>query len=294
MQKSKASHPAVHEHQRPPIWAEEAVGFHKRPKMIHEPVKIVVPCAIFEVQFPIPPDKGAHLSSYIEGPAEAASIDTDRIPSNDTNKPASIKTITSTSIDTHRVSEQKEYEVCQNLFDGGTTTRPDKSGRKKRRNWKKRKRIKDGPQLSLIPHFSYGVRKSREIPVTEVQSRENISTTRRFPIPSIFEYHNFEENSSLMKKRPEPNPIIGFNMDSLSKKPNIRRNGQRIMKSNLQQQPNQFYTCLDWKLAGSICFKSNIGDQKINLGIQEAHPVIQKSQTSPFHAPVTIGQEDPL
>lgn len=117
---------------------------------------------------------------------------------------------------------------------------------------------------------------------------------RRFPIPSIFEYHNFEEDSSLMKKRPEPNPIIGFNMDSLSKKPNIRRNGQRIMKSNLQPQPNQFYTCLDWKLAGSICFKPNIGDQKINLGIQEAHPVIQKSQTSPFHAPVTIGQEDPL
>ncbi|KAF2575890.1 hypothetical protein F2Q70_00004333 [Brassica cretica] len=185
MQKSKASHPAVHEHQRPPICAEEAVGFHKRPKMIHEPVKIVVPCAIFVVEFPIPPDKGAHLSSYIEvlndhqhlessqrglrfrdevykGPAEAASIDTDRIPSNDTNKPASIKTITSTSIDTHRVSEQKEYEVCQNLFDGGTTTRPDKSGGKKRRNWKKRKGIKDGPQLSLIPHFSYRVKKSKE------------------------------------------------------------------------------------------------------------------------------------
>ncbi|KAG2275654.1 hypothetical protein Bca52824_058209 [Brassica carinata] len=67
MQKSKASHPAVREHQRPPICAEEAVGFHKRPKMIHEPVKIVVPCAIFEVEFPIPPDQGAHLSSYIEG-----------------------------------------------------------------------------------------------------------------------------------------------------------------------------------------------------------------------------------
>nr|VDD31534.1 unnamed protein product [Brassica oleracea] len=185
MYMSMASHFVVPKHQRPPIWTEEAAGFHKKVKRIHDPpVKIVVPCAIFEVEFPIPPDQGAHLSSYIEvlndhqhlessqrglrfrdevykGPTEAASIDTDRIPSNDTNKPASIKTITSTSIDTHRVSEQKEYEVCQNLFDGGTTTRPDKTGGKKRRNWKKRKRIKDGPQLSLIPHFSYGVRKSR-------------------------------------------------------------------------------------------------------------------------------------
>ncbi|KAH0898806.1 hypothetical protein HID58_048374, partial [Brassica napus] len=39
-------------------------GF-KRVKTIHDPVKIVVPCAVFEVEFPIPPDKGSHLSSYI-------------------------------------------------------------------------------------------------------------------------------------------------------------------------------------------------------------------------------------
>ncbi|KAF2552401.1 hypothetical protein F2Q68_00034915 [Brassica cretica] len=161
--------------QRPPICAEEADGFHKRVKKIHDPVKIVVPCEVFEVEFPIPPDKGAHLSSYIEvlddhqhveasqtglrfrnevdkGPAEAASIDTDRIPSNDTkdaisndiNKPTSIDATTSPSINTGCVSDQKEYEVCQNLFDRGTTTRPDKSGRKKRRNWKKRKRTKGG------------------------------------------------------------------------------------------------------------------------------------------------------
>ena len=64
-------------------------------------------------------------------------------------------------MDTERVSEQKEFDVCGNLRDGDTTTRSDKSGGKKRRNWKKRKRIKDGPQLSLIPHFLDGVRKSR-------------------------------------------------------------------------------------------------------------------------------------
>ncbi|KAF2538755.1 hypothetical protein F2Q68_00020787 [Brassica cretica] len=171
---SKASHLDVPKHQRPPIWTEEAAEFHKRVKRIHDPVKIVVPCAVSEVEFPIPPDKGAHLNSYIEvlddhqhieasqrglrfrdevdkGLAEAASIDSDQIPSNDTtyaisndiNKPASIDATTSPSIDTGRVSEQKEFNVCGNLFDGETTTRSDKSGGKKGRNWKKRKRTKE-------------------------------------------------------------------------------------------------------------------------------------------------------
>ncbi|KAF3509461.1 hypothetical protein F2Q69_00007550 [Brassica cretica] len=125
-----------------------------------------------------------HISSYIEvlddhqhveasqrglrfrdevdkGPTEVASIDTDRIPSNDTNKPASIDATTSPSIYTGRVSEQMKFDVCGNLRDGDTTTLSDKSGGKKRRNWKKRKMIKEGSQLSLIPHFSDGVRKSR-------------------------------------------------------------------------------------------------------------------------------------
>ncbi|KAF3573114.1 hypothetical protein F2Q69_00058964 [Brassica cretica] len=176
MYMSKASHPAVHEHQRPPICVEEDVEFHKRVKRIHDPVKIVVPCALVKVEFPIPPDRSMQLSPYIgilddplhaeasqrglrfkdevdKGPAEAASIDTDRIPSNDINNQA--------LIDTGRVSEQKEFEVCGNLRDGDTTTRSDKSGGKKRRNWKKRKRIMGDPQLSLIPRFSDGVRKSR-------------------------------------------------------------------------------------------------------------------------------------
>ncbi|KAF3501423.1 hypothetical protein F2Q69_00043728 [Brassica cretica] len=43
--------------------------------------------------------KGLRFRDEVDkGPAEA-SIDTGRIPSNDTNKPASIDTITSTSID---------------------------------------------------------------------------------------------------------------------------------------------------------------------------------------------------
>ncbi|KAF3497116.1 hypothetical protein DY000_02052653 [Brassica cretica] len=169
---------------RPPIWTEEAAGFHKRVKRIHDPVKIVVPCVLFEAESPIPLDRSMHISSYIEvlddhqhveasqrwlrfrdevnkGPAEAASIDTDQIPSNDINKPTSIDATTSPSIDTGRKSEQKEFDVCGDLRDGDTTTRSDKSGGKKRRNWKKRKKIKDGPQVSLIPRFSNGVRKSR-------------------------------------------------------------------------------------------------------------------------------------
>ncbi|WZZ78639.1 hypothetical protein YC2023_099211 [Brassica napus] len=168
MYKSKASHLSVPKHQRPPIWTEEATGFHKRVR-IHDPVKIVVPCAVFETESPIPPDRSMQFSSYIEvlddrqhveasqrglrfqdevdkGPAEPVSIDTDRIPSIDTNKPASIDTTTSpsidttaspsidnttsSSIDTGRVSEQKEFNVCGNLRDGETTTRSDKSGGK--------------------------------------------------------------------------------------------------------------------------------------------------------------------
>ncbi|KAF3577176.1 hypothetical protein DY000_02032835 [Brassica cretica] len=140
-------------------------------KRIHDPVKFVVLCVVFEADSPIPPDK------VDKGPAEPVSIATDRIPSINTNKQASIDTTTSPSIDTTpspsidpttsssldtgRISEQKEFDVCGNLRDGDITTRSDKSGGKKRRNWKKRKRIKDGPQVSLTPHFSDCVRKSR-------------------------------------------------------------------------------------------------------------------------------------
>ncbi|KAF3503018.1 hypothetical protein F2Q69_00042932 [Brassica cretica] len=63
---SEASDNVDSKHLRPLICAEEAIGFHKRVKRIHDPVKIVVPCAVFEVEFPIPPDNGSHLSSYIE------------------------------------------------------------------------------------------------------------------------------------------------------------------------------------------------------------------------------------
>uniref|UniRef100_A0A0D3D4N8 Uncharacterized protein n=1 Tax=Brassica oleracea var. oleracea TaxID=109376 RepID=A0A0D3D4N8_BRAOL len=153
MHMSKASHLAVPKHQRPRIWIEESHGFHKSVKRIHDPVKIVVPCAVFEAGSPIPPDRSVHLDSYIgilddhqhieasqrglrfrdevdKGPAEAASVDTDRIssvdtdqiPSNDINKPTSIDATSSPSIDTGRVSEQKKFDVCENLRDGDTTT----------------------------------------------------------------------------------------------------------------------------------------------------------------------------
>nr|VDD31311.1 unnamed protein product [Brassica oleracea] len=173
---SEASHNADSKHLRPLICPEEVAWFHKRVKRIHDPVKFVVPCAVVEVEFPLPPDKGAHLSSYVEvlddhqhieayhrglrfrdevdkDPAEATSIDNDRIPSNDTNKPASIDATTSPSINTGCISEQKKSNVCGTLRDEDATTRSDKSGEKKRRNWKKRKRIKGDSQLSFIPRF---------------------------------------------------------------------------------------------------------------------------------------------
>ncbi|KAH0884124.1 hypothetical protein HID58_060220, partial [Brassica napus] len=61
----EASHLAVPKHQRPPFWTEEAAGFHKRVKKIHDPMKIVVPCAVFEAESPIPPDRSMQFSSYI-------------------------------------------------------------------------------------------------------------------------------------------------------------------------------------------------------------------------------------
>ncbi|KAF2561734.1 hypothetical protein F2Q70_00016778 [Brassica cretica] len=112
---------------RPPIWTEEGDGFHKIVKRIHDHVKAVVPCAVVEVEFPVPPDRSMLFSSHIEvlddyhhveasqrglgfrdevdmGPAEATSIDTDQIPSNDINKLASINANPPTSIHSGRVS----------------------------------------------------------------------------------------------------------------------------------------------------------------------------------------------
>ncbi|KAL0730328.1 hypothetical protein Bca4012_026421 [Brassica carinata] len=66
MHMSKTSHPVVPKYQRPPIWTEEADGFHKRVKRIYDPVKLMVPFAMFDAESPIPPDKGVYLSSYIE------------------------------------------------------------------------------------------------------------------------------------------------------------------------------------------------------------------------------------
>lgn len=64
MHKSNALNLVVPKHQRPPIFEEEVVRFHKRVKMIHDHVKIVVPCDVFEAESPIPADKSVHLSSY--------------------------------------------------------------------------------------------------------------------------------------------------------------------------------------------------------------------------------------
>ncbi|KAF2559280.1 hypothetical protein F2Q68_00016178 [Brassica cretica] len=144
----------------------------------------MVPCAVFEVKSPIPPDKGVYLSSYIEvlndqhhveasqrglrfrdkideGPAEAPSSDISKSELIDTNTSLSIDTDQIPSIDTKRESEQNEYELCGNIFYGDITTHSDKSGRKKWRNWKKKKRINEGSHISLIPNFLDDARKSR-------------------------------------------------------------------------------------------------------------------------------------
>ncbi|KAF2577057.1 hypothetical protein F2Q68_00005175 [Brassica cretica] len=40
---------------------EEATGFHKRVKRIHDHVKFVVPCAVFKAESPIPPDRSIYI-----------------------------------------------------------------------------------------------------------------------------------------------------------------------------------------------------------------------------------------
>ncbi|KAF2535474.1 hypothetical protein F2Q68_00020610 [Brassica cretica] len=67
MYMSKASHLVVPKNHRPPSWTKEAVGFHKRVKRIHDPVKVVVPCTVFEVESPIPPGRSMQFSYYNEG-----------------------------------------------------------------------------------------------------------------------------------------------------------------------------------------------------------------------------------
>uniref|UniRef100_A0A0D3CIW7 Uncharacterized protein n=1 Tax=Brassica oleracea var. oleracea TaxID=109376 RepID=A0A0D3CIW7_BRAOL len=166
----------MHKSETSPICAEEAVGINKRVKRIHDHVKIVVPCAIADIELPIPPDRSMQLGSYsgvFDDPLHAEASrrrfifrgEVNTWPtyaiSNDISKSTSLDTPTSSSIDSRYVSEHNEFEVCQTLFEGGTTTRSDNTAEKKMRNWKKRKMIKSGPKLSLIPHFSYGVRKSR-------------------------------------------------------------------------------------------------------------------------------------
>ena len=61
MHKSETSHFYVPKHQRPC----EAVGIHKRVKWIHDPVKFVVHCFVFEDESPIPPERSVQPGSYI-------------------------------------------------------------------------------------------------------------------------------------------------------------------------------------------------------------------------------------
>nr|VDD54200.1 unnamed protein product [Brassica oleracea] len=174
MHKSETSHLAVHEHLRPPTCAEEATRFHKRVK-IHVPMKIVVPCAVFKVEFPIPPDRTVHLGSYNglfddhmyavasqRGLRCTGEVDKSSIP----------------SIDIGRVTEQNKFEVCRNLFDGGTTTQSNKSGGKKRKNWKKRKRIKGGSSViidSSLLRWCQEVHSAQQMFLTTI--RKTSSTT---------------------------------------------------------------------------------------------------------------------
>ncbi|KAF3519789.1 hypothetical protein DY000_02061607 [Brassica cretica] len=89
----------------------------------------------------------SYPTSTLNDTSTSTSIDGTTSTSSDDKTSTSIDITTSSSIHSGRVLEQKEFDVCEILRDGDTTTRSDKSGEKKGRNWKKRKRIKDGPQV---------------------------------------------------------------------------------------------------------------------------------------------------
>ena len=108
-------------------------------KRIHDPVRIMVPCDVFDAESPIPPNRSMKFSSYIEvlddplyaeasqrGLIFRSEVDTypTKSVSNDINKSGSINTTTSPSIDTTtsssinsgRISKQKEFDVCENIL----------------------------------------------------------------------------------------------------------------------------------------------------------------------------------
>ncbi|KAF3573184.1 hypothetical protein F2Q69_00059480 [Brassica cretica] len=97
------------------------------------------------------PSKGeeaetSYWTSTSNDTSTSTSIDGTISTSTDDKISTSIDITTSSSIDSGRVSEQKEFDVCENLGDGDTHYAIRQVWGIKRRNWKKRKRIKDGPQ----------------------------------------------------------------------------------------------------------------------------------------------------
>ena len=98
----------------------------QKSEKIHDLVKFVVPCAVFEVEFPILPNKSVHMGSYIGvlyNPLHAEASQRGTRFNSDVDKGPSMEVSNATNlislIHTCRVSEQKEFEVCQNIFDGG-------------------------------------------------------------------------------------------------------------------------------------------------------------------------------
>lgn len=65
MYKPKVPYHDVPKYLKPPICAKELVEFYKRVKRIPDHKKFMVPFTIYEVEFPVPPDKIEHLASYI-------------------------------------------------------------------------------------------------------------------------------------------------------------------------------------------------------------------------------------
>ncbi|KAF2582912.1 hypothetical protein F2Q68_00005126 [Brassica cretica] len=118
MNKFEATHLAISTHLRPLICTEEAYGFHKRLKMIHDPVNFVDPCAVSETESPIPPDISVHqdLKIWIVDSYLSAAVFQEKLGLEDDVRkvflmPVSIDASTSLLIDTPRLSQHAETET---------------------------------------------------------------------------------------------------------------------------------------------------------------------------------------
>ncbi|KAF2596525.1 hypothetical protein F2Q68_00011261 [Brassica cretica] len=117
-------------------------------------------------------------------------------------------------------------------------------------------------------------------------------TSQGFFSQSICEYPTLEEDSSPMKNCPEAKPIIGVKKSLLSlqkaqDQEKWPRNYEVMIQSPEPAKPVLHLPQLEASRFNQL--QTRNWRPEINLYIQEVYPEIQKSSTSSYHLPETIG-----